>query len=107
MELILIEPQYLKPIILSGLGGLVLSFINLVQDLQKEPSNRITKDLVYIFTFVFWPLVSCILSYIYLDSGNKITSFLAFHIGLTTPALVQSLLATSPIVNHTPQEAEE
>lgn len=48
-------------------------------------------DLVCIFLLVL-PSLGTIVLLIYLANGDKISSVLAFQVGLTSPAIVQSMI---------------
>lgn len=86
-----------KPILISFIGGLVLSFLNLLDDQNKIPSERIPKDYLFFIAFVFWPLISGFLTFLYIDSGNEINSFLAFHIGISSPLILQTLVSKAAL----------
>ena len=106
MEEIFLPEHYFKPIVISALGGLILNFMNLYGDTKKTESERVQKDMIYWIFFLFWPTVGGFLSFLYLDSGNIISPFLAFHIGLSSPVLLQSLIAASPLIDNSTDRME-
>jgi len=78
-------------------GGFILSVMNLVQDSKRPKVDRTTKDFLYCFLFIAWPVIGGFLVYIYAASGYKLDGLLAFTTGLTAPTTITSLMAkTTP-----------
>jgi len=90
--------QYIQQVILAATGGFFLNMLNLHQDSRRKKIDRTTKDILYFCMFLFWPIAGGVLGYIYVESGNTINSILAFHIGISAPTILQSLVdkAASP-----------
>ncbi|MCC2608000.1 hypothetical protein [Planctobacterium marinum] len=103
----LIPAEFIKPIVIALAGGLFLSISNLVEDSKKSESEKIEKDAYFWLAFTFWPISSAFLCFLYLDSGNKLSSWLAFHIGLSSPLILKTLTSVAAINESAPSGAEE
>ncbi|EBW8988283.1 hypothetical protein BXL21_25210 [Salmonella enterica subsp. enterica serovar Enteritidis] len=83
-------------LVVSFLGGVVLSIIKLVEHFHRDERAKLTwgRYILYaIFCLVLLPFLGSLVTGIYLASGDKIQPVLAFQIGLSSPAMVSRLLS--------------
>ncbi|HDU3764787.1 TPA: hypothetical protein QIZ58_001923 [Klebsiella aerogenes] len=82
-------------ILVSIIGGLVLSGIKIAEHFLRKETDKL-KPIKYFGFFIFFvvvlPILGGIVASVYLMNGDKISPILAFQIGLTSPAIVQSLI---------------
>lgn len=102
----IISHAYTKPMTIAFAGGFIINMMNLNEDSKRPKNERTTKDTLYWIMFAFWPFAALLLSYLYLDAGNRIGGWLAFHIGVSSPIILQSLMDKVPTSLTTPQDAE-
>ncbi|WP_429096713.1 hypothetical protein [Aeromonas veronii] len=82
-------------IIISFFGGIVLFGIKLSEHFVRPPADKLPLEKYIgfvIFLFISLPTLGAGVTCIYLLNGDKISTILAFQIGLTSPAIVQSLI---------------
>lgn len=94
-------------VLLAGIGGLMLSMMNLWDDSKRPKNERVPKDLLYVVFFFFWPVAGAVLAWIYVLDGSSLRPFLAFSIGLSAPTTIQALIKTASTRNGPPDGAEE
>ncbi|WJV23187.1 MULTISPECIES: hypothetical protein [Pseudomonas] len=76
-------------------GGLVLFALKIVDHFNRAPENKLSSGryVAYmLFLFVVLPVLGSAVVAIYLANGDKISPVLAFQVGLTSPAIVQSMI---------------
>ncbi|MEV4978854.1 hypothetical protein [Enterobacter ludwigii] len=82
-------------IIVAFFGGLVLFCMKMAEHFSRDEKDKLS-FLRYIgFTLslvVALPILGVGMTCVYLLNGDKISTLLAFQIGLTSPAIVQSLI---------------
>jgi len=88
----------------AGAGGFVLNMVNLWEDSKKPVADRVAKDALYWLFFVFWPLAGAGLAWLYAIDGSSLRPLLAFSVGLSAPATVQTMVAKA--VSGPPFKAE-
>lgn len=85
----------LKLIIVSMLGGVVLFGLECYQHALRAPVDKMpTKKYIgwICLILIALPALGVVVTAVYLMNGDKISPILAFQIGLTSPALVQSMV---------------
>lgn len=95
-----------ETVLYSAFGGFALSFLNLWEDSKKPKSERVPKDALYWFFFFCWPAISGGLAYIYIADGSTLRPFLAFSVGIGTPATLKNLAAAASRPGGPPASAE-
>ena len=75
----------------GGLGGLMLSVVDLVEDLNRPARQRRSGDPTYWVGFVFRPATGVLLVLLYLRSDSTLNALSAFGTGLTAPSTLQVL----------------
>lgn len=79
----------------AGFDGMVLFGLKMVEHFNRKREEKLSRSryIIYlIFLFLTLPLLGCTVVAIYIINGDKISPVLAFQIGLTSPAIVQSLI---------------
>ncbi|EJH8725751.1 hypothetical protein ACJX0I_05460 [Enterobacter hormaechei subsp. xiangfangensis] len=82
-------------IIVAFFGGLVLFCMKMAQHFSREEKDKLPLARYIWFAIslmITLPLLGAGMTCIYLLNGDKISTLLAFQIGLTSPAIVQSLI---------------
>lgn len=82
-------------IIVASLGGIVLAGLKIVEHFSKDEKDKLSAGKYcgfFVFVILALPFLGALVTYIYLLNGDKISTILAFQIGLTSPAIVQSLI---------------
>lgn len=82
-------------IVVSMLGGLVLFGLECYRHALRAEEDKlaVTKYIGWIvLILIFLPLLGVVVTSVYLMNGDKISPILAFQIGLTSPAIVQSMV---------------
>ena len=101
------QPASLASLILiAGIGGFVLSMVNLWEDSKKPKAECLPKDFWYWLFFVFWPFAGAGLAWIYAIDGSTLRPLLAFSVGLSAPATIQAMIAKAAISKGPPPNAE-
>jgi hypothetical protein len=102
MELIQSILEILKPslgiIVVSFLGGFILFGIKLSEHFNRKPTDKhsFMRYLGFtLFIFISLPCLGAIVTSVYLLNGDQIGYILALQLGLTSPAIVQSLVSTA------------
>jgi uncharacterized membrane protein len=84
--------------LISFIGGFILFGFKLVEHFSRSPSDKLVWWR-YIGFFLFLalalPLLGLFVTLVYLINGDKISSMLAFQIGISSPAIVQSLMVAA------------
>ena len=76
-------------------GGVVLFALKMVEHFNRPEQNKLTARryaTAFVFLFLALPILGGAVVAIYLANGDKISPVLAFQVGLTSPAIVQSLI---------------
>jgi hypothetical protein len=87
--------NHIDLIVISLFGGLVLFGIKIAEHFMRPDQEKLSlfKYIGFtLFLFFVLPILGAGVTSIYLLNGDKISSILAFQIGLTSPAIVQSLI---------------
>lgn len=82
-------------IAVSLIGGWVLFGLKCAQHFNRAEVDKmaLVRYLGYVIALFFGlPLQGAVVAGIYLLNGDKISTLLAFQIGLTSPAIVQSMI---------------
>ena len=82
-------------IVIALFGGVVLFGMKISEHFMRSEQDKLplTKYIGFtLFIFVTLPILGAGVTCIYLLNGDKISTILAFQIGLTSPAIVQSLI---------------
>lgn len=90
--------QHWPLIIFAALGGGVLVGVKLAGHFQLTPEQKmpLVRYVVFaIFITLFLPVLGGIIAAVYIANGDKISPMLAFQVGLTSPAIVQSLMVAA------------
>lgn len=80
---------------ISCFGGLVLFALKATEHFNRPMENKLSRGryVIYaLFLFLTLPVLGGAVLVIYLANGDKISPVLAFQVGLTSPAIVQSLI---------------
>ncbi len=87
----------IPPIVLAGVGGLVVNILSLLE-LQHVPKDRRPDfhDFLYWLPFVTWPLLGGFVGYLYNDSSSPLGKLVAFHIGLSSPLILRTMVSAIP-----------
>lgn len=76
-------------------GGFVLFALKMVEHFNRDPVDKLSNQryVTYLlFLLIALPVLGGGVVAIYLANGDKISPVLAFQVGLTSPAIVQSLI---------------
>ncbi len=76
-------------------GGLVLFGLKLAEHWNRPNEDKMSLKpyiLFHGFLFLTLPILGSAVTAIYIVNGDKISSILSFQIGLTSPAIVQSMV---------------
>ena len=76
-------------------GGLVLFCLKMVEHFNRATEDKLTTSryvAFLLFLFITLPTLGAAVVAIYLVNGDKISPVLSFQVGLTSPAIVQSLI---------------
>lgn len=87
--------SHLLLIIVASLGGFVLAGLKIAEHFSKDEKDKLSAGKYcgfFIFIILGLPFLGALVTFIYLLNGDKISTILAFQIGLTSPAIVQSLI---------------
>lgn len=82
-------------ILISAFGGLVLFGFKIAEHFNRAPQDKmpLPKYLgFFISLLVALPVLGFGMTLIYLMNGDKISPILAFQIGITSPAIAQTLM---------------
>lgn len=76
-------------------GGVVLFALKAAEHFNRPLANKLSSGryaIYALFLFITLPALGGAVVVIYLANGDKISPLLAFQVGLTSPAIVQSLI---------------
>ncbi|MBH1658483.1 hypothetical protein I5V54_07835 [Stenotrophomonas maltophilia] len=79
-------------------GGLVLFFLKVADHFNRKKSAKYTgyRYAGYMaYLFLTLPVLGAAVATIYLSNGDKLSTILAFQVGLTSPAIVQRLIVAA------------
>lgn len=82
-------------IVISFFGGLVLFGLKVAEYLNRPPEDKdgpFRAFVIYSLLFFCLPLLGAAMASIYIMNGDKMSAVLAFQVGLTSPAIVQSMI---------------
>lgn len=85
-------------VFISIVGGIVLFLIKLAEHWRRDEKDKLSKCRYfgYILYLVFClPTLGGMVAVIYILNGDKISPLLAFQVGLTSPAIAQSLMMSA------------
>ncbi len=80
---------------ISCFGGLVLFGLKMAEYINRTPEDKMESKrafIIYALLFLCLPLLGAAVSTIYIVNGDKMGAVLAFQVGLTSPAIVQSMV---------------
>ena len=80
---------------ISCFGGIVLFGLKLTEYINRVPEDKSTllrAFIIHSLLFVVLPVLGAAVSGIYIMNGDKMSAILAFQVGLTSPAIVQSMI---------------
>jgi hypothetical protein len=85
------------PVILAAIGGLVVNVLNLLE-LQHIPKDRRPDlhDLFYWLPFLVWPLLGGMVGYLYNEPASPLGKLVAFHIGISSPLILRTMVNALP-----------
>jgi len=90
--------QHWPLVVFAALGGGVLVGVKLVEHFRLAPEQKmpIARYCVFaLFIILFLPLLGGVVATVYIANGDQISPMLAFQVGLTSPAIVQSLMVAA------------
>lgn len=85
-------------ILTACFGGLVLFGLKAIEHFNRAPENKLSNGryaIWLLFLFLVLPSLGGAVIIIYLANGDKISPVLAFQVGLTSPAIVQSMITAA------------
>lgn len=85
-------------IIIAGIGGVILFAFSLVEHFNRAEDDKLgfaRYMAFFIFLFIGLPALGVIMVGVYLLNGDQLSPLLAFQVGLTSPAIVQSFLVVA------------
>ena len=89
-------------ILISAVGGFTYNIVPLLELWKTSKESRPDfKDWLYWLPYFVWPLLAGFLLYLYESPDIKVTKFLAFHIGISTPLIIRKMIEVLPV---TPDE---
>jgi hypothetical protein len=80
---------------IASVGGLVLFGLKTAEHFNRAPENKLSwgrYTIWFVFLLLVLPSLGTMVLLIYLANGDKISPVLAFQVGLTSPAIVQSMI---------------
>jgi hypothetical protein len=85
------------PVILAAIGGLIVNVLNLLE-LQHIPKDRRPdlRDPFYWLPFFVWPLLGGMVGYLYNDPALPLGKLVAFHIGVSSPLILRTMVNVLP-----------
>lgn len=60
---------------------------------EARPNLR---ELLYWLPYIIWPLLAGFLLYLYEDPDLKLSKLLAFHIGISAPLIITTMIQVLP-----------
>jgi hypothetical protein len=82
-------------IVIASFGGLVLFGLKMAEHFNRPLGRKLSRGryaIFFVFLLLTLPAIGAAIVTIYVINGDKISPVLAFQIGLTSPAIVQSLI---------------
>lgn len=88
---------FTAPVVLAAIGGFVVCVLNLLE-LQHVPKDRRPdlKDFFYWLPFLIWPILGGFVGYLYNDSASPLGKLVAFHIGISSPLILRTMVNILP-----------
>jgi len=85
-------------IIIAAFGGLAYNVVPLLE-LWKTPkeSRPDLSEWLYWLPYVIWPFLAGFLLYLYESPEMKLSKLLAFHIGITAPLAIRTMIQILPV----------
>jgi len=106
-EILIILSSNIHLIVVSCFGGIVLAMVKIAEHFNRPVENKITscRYIGYVLFFILgMPILGGGVTIVYLINGDQISSLLSFQIGLTSPAIIQTLIAKA--ANNLAKETE-
>ena len=94
-QIINLVSSNLHLIVISCSGGVVLFGLKLAEYLNRAPEDKSTPLRAFVIhglLFICLPILGAFVSVVYIINGDKMSAVLAFQVGLTSPAIVQSMI---------------
>lgn len=85
-------------LVVAFIGGFVLFGLKMAAHFMKDPADKMSKlryAIYLIFLLVCLPLLALIMTSVYIANGDQISPLLAFQVGLTSPAIAQSMIVVA------------
>ncbi|HCI5654934.1 TPA: hypothetical protein NPO21_000430 [Klebsiella variicola subsp. variicola] len=85
-------------IVVSTFGGLVLTMLKLSSHFMRDEKDKypfFKYAVFFLFLIIGLPILGAGMTCVYLLNGDKISSLLAFQIGLSSPVLAQNLISSA------------
>lgn len=85
-------------IIISFIGGVLLAGLKFWEHLSRKEEDKLPlKNYCFFLFFLLFilPLLGSLMTSIYIINGDKLSTILALQIGLSSPAIIQSLLVNT------------
>lgn len=88
-----------EPVFISGLGGVAVQLLYIVDGLNAPKDRRPDfRAFSYYLGIIINIGLSVILGYVYFDDAQKLNKIVYFHIGLSAPLILRTLATTLPEV---------
>lgn len=95
----------------ASAGGLILGILKLVGHSNRDEKAKLSHSVYFwylMFCIIALPVLGGFVTSLYILNGDKIQPLLALQIGLTSPAIVTSLLSgTAHVLQAKPMEVPE
>ncbi len=93
----MVSEVFSTPVILAMIGGLTINLLNLLE-LQNVPKERRPdfKDPLYWLPYAAWPILGGFMAYIYNEAASPLGKLVAFHVGLSTPVILRTMVSIIP-----------
>lgn len=85
-------------VIVAAIGGVILFAFNLVEHFNRAKEDKLgfaRYMAFFVFLFIGLPALGIVMVGVYLLNGDQLSPLLAFQVGLTSPAIVQSFLVAA------------
>ena len=86
----------------AAAGGVTINFVHLIEYSKRPKKERPDfSDILYWIVFLLYPILGAFLAYVYVESGVKLTPILSFHIGLSAPLILRTMIEVNPMKSRT------
>lgn len=85
-------------LLIATIGGVVLFGLQLASHFQRKELDKLSKGryaVFFLFSIICLPASAAIVSGLYILNGEKLGVLLAFQVGLSSPAILKSLIVAS------------